>query len=346
LASTSDYITYGHYVVDSVETTSSNLRYRFNLRDKGLKFDQYVYSTGDDGYLTAKQHPRTVTGNPMAILNDVLINQLGYTSADVNTSVLSSYQSTLFTGLTMVFHLTQPSQAKTWLKQEIFDPLAGYGFWNSAGQYTPHFILPQTQPSVQQTVIDHPTIASQAGIESPLPVMGVGQFCAEMLTMMDYDGQNYNTGVGSEYSPGITRYGLQDMRPKQSRGLLSPLGGAVYARIAQYAGFRRYGLKPRILKCIASWPAVRLELGDLVYVTHPLIPNKYTGAMGLTNNWFEVQGNSPNWMAGTVNLDLIDVQYENNPVLQIAPDGTPNWAGSSGAQRATYGYANEGQNIY
>lgn len=346
LTSPSDFVTYGSFVVDNVETTNMNLRYRFNLRDKGLRFDQYIYQTGDDGYPTSKQHPRTVTGNPMAILNDVLINQLGYSSGDVNTAILNYYQTGLFAGSNMVFHFTQPSQAKTWLRQEIYDPLGGYAFWNGSGQYTPYFILPQSQPTVDLILADRQLGTIYAGIQSPLPVMGVGAFCAEMLTLLDYDGQNYNTAVGSVYSPGITRYGLQDLRPKQSRGLLSPLGGALYARIAQYAMFRRYGLKPRILKCQVSWPGVRLELGDLVYVTHPLIPNKYTGTLGLNQNWFEVQRKTPNWQAGTVDLELIDVQYENLPVLQVAPNGTPNWAGSTPTQRATYGYVNEGQNIY
>ena len=334
----SDYIQLGSFIVESVECANNNLRYRFNMRDPGLRLLQYIWDTGDDGWPTSDAHPRTVIGNPMDILLEVL-DAVGYTSGQINSGVISAYKTSLFDGMTMQWSVTQMPQAGAWLDQEIFAPLAGFGFWNSAGLYTPQYVLPLGVPT---PAFSFTNTANILGV----PQVGVGDYCAQMLTMMDFDGHDYLTGVGSSYDQAIALYGLPSIVNQQARGLRSASGGGLLARLSQFATFRRCGLKPRTLNLLGAWTSVRCEIGDVVTVTHPLVPDKDTGTMGITNRWYEVISRNPNWGKPSVQFELLDVNWMNAPAYEVAPDDTPTWADSSEEQRATYAYAGEGQKFY
>jgi hypothetical protein len=335
-----DFIPCGTYIVDTVEPLEANLKYRLNLRDKGLLMEQTVWPYGNNGWPTSSANPLSVISDPMSILNAIMA-ACGYGSGDLNTPVISAYQQGLFYGCTMDFSITQPPQAKAWLSQEIYSPLAGFAFWNYAGKYTPHFLLPQGPP----TVASYPVFTPRS-IRDPIPVPGAGPYCAALMMMMDYDGQNYNTQNLSTDTAGLALYeGVVQITNRQSRGLRSANGGCMFAELAASATFRRYAVKPWILNYTSFWPSIVLEPGDVVPVTHPQIPIKGVG-MGFVNRWFEVQKKEPNWVDGTVDLSLIDVNWMNATQRVIAPNGTPNYAGSSAAQRAEYLYPDQGQMVY
>ncbi len=335
------WITYGTFIVRTIETLEANLRYRFTLRDMGLLTEQTVWNYGDDGFPTSSSSPRTIIGDPISIVTEILETECGYASGNLNLAAMAAYQAGLFNGCTMKFSITQPPQAKAWMDQEIYSPLAGFGFWNSQGQYTPHFLLPQGVP----TVAAYPAFTPQS-ILDPIPNPRPAPYCAGLLLMMDYDGQSYNTQVLSTYDPSIVEFqGIVDITNRQSQGLRSASGGTLYARLAASATFRRYGGMPWLLAFKSPWPAVLLEQGDVVPVTHPQIPAQGSG-MGITGRWYEVQKKAPNWKEGTVDLELIDVNWMNATQRVIAPNGTPNFAGSSPTQQAEYLYPDQGQALY
>jgi hypothetical protein len=339
---TTDYLPLGAYIINQVKTDKSNVRYTLSLRDPGLKLQNLAYLVGDDGWPTADGHQHTVQGNPMDILTELLETECGYPSTALNTTAIANYHDNLFSGQVMTFYLSQSPQAKSFLQQEIFSPLAGYGFWNYAGQYTPYYPLPIAPVAPVLTF-------TTRNIHSPIPTLDAGSFVGSLAHLLDYDGSNFLSAVMETYGPAITAYGLPELTTKQSRGLRSADGGVLLCRLAQAAIFRRYGVKPRLLKVRSHWADVTGEIGDVVSVTHPLIPDRVTG-LGLNDHWYEITGKSIDWDVGSgacgVTYDLLDVNWLNATALVIAPDGTPNWAGSSAAQQAQYGYVNEGQLIY
>jgi hypothetical protein len=338
----SDYLPLGTYIINAVKSDKSNLRYNLSLRDPGLKLQNLAYLVGDDGWPTSDGHQVTVQGNPMDILTELLETECGYPSSALNLPAIANFHDNLFGGNVMTFYLSQSPQAMAFLQQEIFSPLAGYGFWNYAGQYTPYYPLPlgPVTPVASLTT---------RNIMSPIPTYDAGPFVGSLAHLLDYDGQNFLSAVMNDYGPAINAYGLPELTTKQSRGLRSADGGVLLCRLAQAAIFRRYGLKPRLLKLKCFWSQVTAEIGDVVSVTHPLIPDLATG-LGLNNHWFEVTGKSIDWDSGagacSVSYDLLNVNWLNMPALQIAPNGTPNWAASSSAQQAEYGYVDEGQLVY
>lgn len=329
--SQSDFITTNTMVVDKIELTDFNNAYNIVLRDPGVKFNNTIYGTADDGYATAQGHTKTLLMNPMALMYDVLVNQLGYLPSQVNTSAMNYYEASLFPGFTMDFTLNYPVQAQEFLNTELFKALYGYGFWNYAGQFTPYFFTARGAPTIALAL-------TPDNIISPLPVTTAGNYYDVVDYRMDYDGQNFWTEIEEIYGPGVTAHGLPTQQIIQSKGLRSPLGGGLYARMISAVLFQRYGYRPVQLDVDVFWTAVVLELGDLVTVTHPLIKNILTGSVGMTNEVFEVQGVTRDYTKGTVSLKLLDVNYRQSGPFEVAPNGTPSWTGSTPAQQQQYMY--------
>jgi hypothetical protein len=84
------------------------------------------------------------------------------------------------------------------------------------------------------------------------------------------------------------------------------------------------------------WTAVILEPGDYVTVTHALIPNRSTGALGVTGRLYAVLNRTWNFTEGTVEVKLLDVAWLQGMAQSlIAPDATPAWTSQSPTQKAT-----------
>ena len=216
--------------------------------------------------------------------------------------MIAAYKTSLFPGLVMEFNLDKPPQADEFLKTELFKPFFGFGFWDYLGRYTPHFHAAAAAPSVALALTSN-------NIQSPLPVETAGDYYNVVSYGLDYDGSNFNSHIESIYAPGVNIYKLPAQHMIQAKGLRSPLGGALYTRLVAWTIFQRYGLRPRILELDANWEALKLELGDLVTVTHSQIKNELTGATSMTNEFLEVHGMAPDWQRGTVGLKLLDVNY-------------------------------------
>jgi len=325
----SDFATVVVMKMDKVEVAERGTIYDFVLRDLGVELNNVIYRTGDDGYPTSQDHKRTVVGNPMDILVDILENEIGYPAGWLNATVIAAYKTNLFPGLTMEFSLDKPPQADEFLKTELFKPFFGFGFWDYLGRYTPHFHAAQAAPVIALALTAN-------NIQSPLPVEMAGDYYNVVSYRLDYDGSNFNSGIDSLYAPGVNIYGLPAQDIIQAKGLRSPLGGALYARLVAWTLFQRYGLRPGILQPDADWEGIKLEPGDLVTVTHAQIKNKLSGAESMAAEMFEVYGVAPDWQRGTVSLSLLDVNYLAQGPYLIAPDGTPAWTSASPTEKATY----------
>lgn len=318
--------------VDKVSLADQGNVYDFTLRDLGVEMQNVIYTTGDDGWPTSQKHQKSLVFNPMDLLTDVLQNQVGYAAGRINSSVIAAYKANLFPGLTLQFLLDKPPQAQDFLNNDLFKALYGYGFWNYAGKFTPHFSAAFTAAPTAALALDNTNILS------PLPVEQRGDYYDTIAYRMDYDGSTFTSEVDSIYAPGVNTYGLPAWHGIQARGLRSPLGGVLYAKLVAYTLFKRYGLRPATLTLQSNWQGIALELGDVVSITHAQIKDAITGIVGLTNHYFEVRRVRPDWKRGVMELKLLDVNYLNGMAYQIAPDATPNWAASSPTQKATYMY--------
>jgi hypothetical protein len=339
----SDYLTVAALIIDRVESSDDNTTYTFYLVDYSIKLQNLIYRYGDDGWPTCSDDPKTVYGNPMDILSEVLLTEIPLNSSQVNTAAIAAYKAGLFAGSMLRFTVTNTPTAKDFLDREIFKALGGYSFQNYAGQFTPYFYIPNAAPSIALTLTDHNL--------DDVPSPGEATLIDIVNYRLDYDGSKFRSEFDEVYGRAVNIYGLQNVQTIEGRGVQSSCGGWGYARNLANTLFLRYGGDPLTtnpnktltLDVTTFWTGVILEPGDFVYVTHPLVPNRRTGTMGVTQEMFEVLEIQKDFEKGTVKLKLLDVNWMNPSAsgalsaFQIAPDsGVPNWPSASGAQRAEY----------
>jgi hypothetical protein len=343
-----DFATVATMQVDKVDIADEGNAYDITLRDLGIEMDNPVYQYGDDGWVTSDQHKRTVQLSPMDLITDVLVNQIGYSSARLNSTAMAWYAANLFNGMTLQFIMSNSPQAQEFLTTELFKALYGFGFWNYAGKYTPHFHA-AVDPTVVMDLFDgvNPPDGGflsslWAAIQSPLPVEQAGDYYTSVQYRLDYDGNQYTSIINPVFGT-AEPFDVSRMYTIQAKGLRSPLGGALYVRLVAWVLFQRYGLRPVTLPCEVDWTGIALEPGDVVAVTHPLVKRHTTGAqivsaglVGLNKELFHIEEISPNWEKGTVRLNMTDVNYLANGPWQIAPDDAPVWTSGGAATKNIY----------
>jgi hypothetical protein len=92
-----------------------------------------------------------------------------------------------------------------------------------------------------------------------------------------------------------------------------------------------------VLTVTAQYMTLTVEVGDLVYFSHPLVPNLRTGRRGIFSEIFEVVDKQPDYSKGTMTYKLLDTSWLSSKILSlIAPAGTPSWAAATSAERNHY----------
>ncbi|KKK48882.1 hypothetical protein LCGC14_3140640, partial [marine sediment metagenome] len=98
-----------------------------------------------------------------------------------------------------------------------------------------------------------------------------------------------------------------------SKGLRTVLGGQWFCQEMASRLFARFAGTPAALR--GGAPVVRIEAflltlpvwaGDYVNVTHPLMPDILTGALGVTDRLYEVIGREPDFARGRMRYRLMD----------------------------------------
>ena len=338
------YVTLMTLVVDHVDLANQNTSYRFTMRDNSLLMQQFAFQVSDNGFPTGNNHPATVSGSPMDILQEA-VTQSGLPTANINAAAIALLNTNVYFGLTQRFTLTYPPRAKDFIEAEILKPLGAYWFWDHLGRLTPYSMLPYAQP-VPVLTLDGSNIDMQT---PPVPQRSQ-DYTAIVIYKMDGDsnGQNYQLDIVSEYAPAVNLYGISQSRIIQSRGVRSTLGGARIAHLTIQNIFRRYGLKPMMMKLRCFFPAMRVELGDKVVVNHAKVPNgmfaapfRMPGLMGIHGTLWEVLSKTVDFNDGTTELDLLDVSWQvQNATFEIAPDGEGTYVPNKASPYMFYSKAN------
>jgi hypothetical protein len=324
----SDFITLATLLVDSVDSDESNTCYTFHLVGDERLIKKTIYRTADDGLGTGDEHRKTVTGNPMDILTDVLQNQVGLPGSKINATAIANYKATVFAGAQMQFSLSKAPEAKQFLDLEIFKALGGFNFSDSLGRYTPLFLIRNAVPVPVLTLTDKNLVT--------LPVPKQSTFINEFVYRFDSDGSKFGSELTVVNAASAAKYGLSGMHVIESRGQQGLRGAWPFGRILANAIFLQYAFKPLTLEVTAFWDAALVELGDFVRVTHAKVPNREVGTMGITNRLFQLTARTLDFMAGTVSLTLLDANWLDLMAgYEIAPDSQVDWTSASDEEKAT-----------
>jgi hypothetical protein len=340
----SDYVPLMTSRLDAVESANDNNDYVFTCPDAAAPLLQTIYQTGDDGKPTSSSHPRTLLGHPLDILLDVLETQCGYLPSQVDEAKILTYRDTVYSGASMKFSLDAAPVAKDFIEHEILKPLGAYRRTNNLGQITVEFSYPRTVTTVYEF-----TPANLFAI----PVAGQNDLINEVVIRMDHDGSKFATESIKSDAASITKYGLFGQQTIESKGLRSGLNGIFLGGITAFLIFLRYGNKalchgdngknsssPPI---DAMWAAVLVEPGDLVALTHPQVPNRTLGVVGIINKSYVVLDRTVQFFAGHVQLKLVEIDLSKfgggaltGGGYLITTNGEAAFTAASGADQKTY----------
>ncbi len=336
--------------IDTVASDNNNLEYQFSCLDTSIKLAQVVYQTADDGGVTSSNHLKTLNANPMDILLDILQNEIvnadgskGLDPSLIDTATIEAYRDGPFAGLQFLFHLSSPPNAHDFIKQQIMKPLGGYLFINAAGQVTVAFFYPLAGQTAAMTL--------GPGNWTSIPTAEQTEMVNTVEFQFDKDDAdasstgNYLEDVVQEYQPSIAQYGIYGEQVIQADGLRSSFLGYFIATFISWMYFYRYGFKNLKFDQYAAesiWQTILLETGDVVAVTHPDIPDRAAGVMGISNKPFQILDKKWNFTEGKITLTMIDASYlATFGFFEIAPNGEANYPSASAGDKATYLFMSE-----
>lgn len=325
-----DFITLYTGIVDTVPNNDDGTSYDFNCVDTNRLNQQVIFLTGDDGQPTDSSHPKTVIGNPMDILVSVLSEYVGFADHEIDTDTIYAFRDSLWGGIEFQFSITSPPDAKSFIETELLKPLGGYGFTDNLGRYTVNFMQPQ--PGVISPVYDfNPTNLSA------VPVWDEATLYNTLSYRFDDDGSKMMAETVELDAASVDRFGLQGQLVIESKGVRSGFQGFPLAAMVATSIFNRYAMKNPRLTLETSWRPIRVQIGEFVTVTHPLIPNRSTGSLGVTNQLFQVIARNPDPLKGTISFTVADAsKIQAFGAARIAPNGTPAFTAASDYQKGRY----------
>jgi hypothetical protein len=296
-----DYALFATVVVDRVASVKKNTAWEFICKPKARNLRTMVYETGDDGQPTGKDHPKTLQAHPLDILTDVWQNELGLPLGELDTTTINAYRDQVFTNIEFAFTLSKPPEAKAFIEAQLLAPLGGFLYNQADGTLSVRFIMPLPGGITSLHTLNPDNM-------STLPSPGQVELVNVVTHRMDWDGDDFLVSNVQIDAASETKYGQQGAHTIESLGLRTALGGVGLARVVAIAIFNRFGDKQlRLPRVTSMWDdAALLEVGDYVKVTHPLTPNRATGALGVTDELFVVRGLSRDWLRGRVDLALDD----------------------------------------
>ncbi|HWE50462.1 MAG TPA: hypothetical protein VG273_11755 [Bryobacteraceae bacterium] len=305
--------------------------YAFSSRDVQMDAKQTVWSHPINGYPLSVNNPWIIQGTPGEIVIAVLMMGLGFDASRVDVAGILALQadSESFYGSTRpyLFRETAPFQAKDFIENEIMKSAGMYPVVLNTGQYSVRGCrAPGSGPS--------PVFAFTQDNVTVLPQYDRAPILNDLLWSMDIDSSgSYQTTLLYLDATSISQFQRSNERQVQSSGLRSELGGQTFAQNISQRMFARFagttGLRggaPKI-KLDAFFMSLPVWVGDYVSLSHPKMPDLFTGDLGVSNRIFEVIDRTPDYANGKMQYTLLDTGLTGAaaaPVIGTALIGSSN----------------------
>jgi hypothetical protein len=321
-----------------------------------------------NAFPTSDRNPRWVQGHPLDIYLVALQNELGvgqdpslpvsawtiYRPGDDATLInpnpyldvpgILALRDGPFSGDWFEFKITRPTGGKQWLEDQILKVLGLYTVVRADGRLA--------LKSMKSPASLHPVMALNEkniiGIPeiSRLPVVNV---LTVRMSTDDTDretaARQYRDEITFVQASSVAQYKQQYQQQVESDGLRPASGGILRAFLLADRVFRRHAFGTPQYRLKAFLSTTALELGDFVWLNHPLVPDFATGGIGLTNVICEIVDRQPNYGKASMEFSLLDTRFINlTAPQQVAPlsANVPPYAQASAAQRSTYLFVSSG----
>ena len=336
-----DYTLMHSYVVDRVESVKNNTAWKFTCKPQIRLVKKTIFKTGDNGSPTGSDDPKTFSGNPMDLLNTTILQgEVGLAAGDIDVATINSYRDLVFPGIRFNFSLEKAPEAKAFIEKELLAPLGLYALTLADGKFSIRGFLPLPGSIVSQFSF------SQDNVET-LPTPAESELINVVVHRFDHNGDKFAVGNVEIEAASETKFNQQGSHIIESLGMKSALQGFGLARLVAQGIFNRFADKNLTMKSLtAHWnEAALLEIGDFVKLSHPFVPNRVTGALGITDQFFVVTKVSRVYMKGQVKISLDDAEQVQlgggiDPAglgpFKIAAATVPEWTLASQPQKDQY----------
>ncbi len=315
-----------------------------------------------NAFAVSDKNPRYVQGNPLDIYLAAMQNELGvgqdpalpqanwtmYNPRDDSSLInpntfldvpgILSLRDSQFSGDWFEFKLTRPVEAKQWIEDQILKVLGLYTIVRADGRLA----LKSMKSPLALTPVMALNEKNTMGIPgfARLPVVNVVTVrFAPDTSARETAAAEFRQEITFKQTTSIARYNQQFKTHVEANGLLAAYGGNLRAFLLADRIFKRYAFSTPKYQVKAQLGAVRVELGDFVWLNHPLAPDFLTGGTGLTNVVSEVIARKPTFADGTADFELLDTRFMNlTTPFQIAKktDNIPVWSSATSPQRKKY----------
>lgn len=339
-----DYLTMFTGQIDTVDSVNGNLEYQFTVSSINLKkLTQKIYLTGDDGFTTSSNHPKTLFDHPLNILVDAL-EQAGIAAANIDTPKIQYYRDTIFSGTPFKFTLSSAPTAKEFIEGEIMKPLGMYLRVNNLGVVTINSFYPAVSGNGTYTPATPPVMTAVVSTNPPdvnqfdVPLAQEAPLVNQVIFKFDVDASG--NFLGEEVTPldaSIAKYGLVGGQTIESRGMRSGFQAYFHAAFVGNLISMRYGFKNLIFDPLPlTWNACVLEPGDIIAVNNPFVPDRVAGVLGISGMFFEVLDRNWRFIDGVIEVKLLAIDFSKFKQYLIAPNAEADYAAASTLDKGKY----------
>lgn len=306
-----DFATLNVYTLYKVIPSQYYSSYLFRSKDIQIDVRQTIWNNPLNGFPLAPDNPWIIQGTPCEIVQAICLLGLRMDASKVDHATmveLDSFGEGFYcASRPYLFQMTQPFQAKDFLENQIFKSAGMYPVVTSTGQYSVRGCRAPAGGAASVFAFDETNIIG-------LPAFDRANILNDLLWTFDVDDQQSNYGTTALYldATSISEFGISNERQVQSNGLRTALGAQWFAQDISQRMFARFagttGLRggAPLLTVNAFLLTLPVWVGDYVTVTHRLMPNLFTGALGITNRLFEVIARNPAYANGKMQYQLLD----------------------------------------
>ncbi|HEV2178560.1 MAG TPA: hypothetical protein VGW33_15345 [Terriglobia bacterium] len=315
-----------------------------------------------NAFAVSDQNPRWISGNPLDLYLAAMQNELGVgQDPSVPASAWAIYDPTHpttlinpnpyldvpgitalrdgpFSGDWFEFKITRPVDAKGWLEDQILKVLGLYAIARADGRLSLKSMKsPQAANPVmafnQTNVMGIPDFARLPVINFLTVRFGVDDSQRETAA------RQYAQEVTFQQASSVAQYRQQFKAQTEANGLRIERGGMLRAFVLADRVFRRHAFGTPQYRVRTQLATLPVELGDFVWLNHPLVPDLSTGQVGLTNVVCEVVERQPHYRSGSMEFGLLDTRFMAlTAPYSIAPlaAGVPSYLQATPSQRQQY----------
>ena len=280
----SEFVVVQTYQIYKIVPASGYGRWTFYARDWQLLTKKTLAVHPENGGLLTQDNPWYLSGTPCEIVQALALYGLGLDAGRLDIDGIQALDSPT-EGIyspwrPFLFALTEPFTVLQFLETEIFKPSGLYAVVTPEGKIS----LRSWRPPAAGV---SPVFAFDQDNMTKLPEIDRLEVVNEVVFRYDYDGSAYEQEVYFLEATSLTTYGRTTQWVVESKGLRSEWGAYGFAQWAAGRLFRRLAGTPTGLR--GGAPVLDIEaflmtlpvwVGDLVTLTHPLMPDLMTGRWG------------------------------------------------------------------